>query len=149
MNTHPPLVTDCKMSDQFCALVQIMAYLNSKVHCKGPFCNPGMLFFCLSSVDIIQNNVISKFSVNSDVFASSAQFTVSHCCIGQYMYGGILKCQHLIYANLMISLTSESARNILHTNIMYPKAGFYCRRVGRCKILGRPEQQIFDKWLTP
>ena len=69
-----------------------------------------------------QNKLISKFAVDSNIaFVSYTQFTVSFCCIGQYV-GIYVVNMHKSTIWQLFRQPNELAENILQTNIMYLKA---------------------------
>ncbi len=79
-----------------------------------------MLFLWHSSVDNRQNNLFSKFPVNSDfAFVSYACFTVSYCCIDHYAQNYHVNMTYQQFQRWFCQ-TNEFARNILHTYIVIP-----------------------------
>ena len=88
---------------------------------KGPFCDHNMLFLWHTSIDG-QKCLISKFLIESEVaIVSYVCFTVSYCCIGQLINGNYYVDIINRQFGRLFYQTSEFARNILDTNLMYLK----------------------------
>ncbi len=58
-------------------------------------------------------------------------------------------CRNVMRSSKMSLMSNQYSRHMTHSAWSPHKLYIKSRRVGRCKILGRPEQQIFAKRLTP